>query len=336
MLIEHRGQTPSVHDSAYVAPTAVLCGDVVVGPGSRVLHGAVLTAEDGQVRIGRDVVIMENAVVKGRAGHPAVIGDFVLVGPHAHVNGADVRAGAFIATGASLFPGSVIGNGAEIRVNGVVQVNTTVEPGSVVPIGWVAVGTPATVRAPDQHRDIWAVQRDLDFPGTVYGVPRGSSMRVIMASQSEFYGAHVDDVVVGAEPTADPVAGVQADVETVEESPVYESPADVEILEPAAAESFESQHVDPIDAAEQPESVEQTEPVEQTESVERPDSLAETESVEHAGTSSDEADSIADLDADLDLAVPRDTEDVDLDGDLHSDLVEDADAALTPEPDPAR
>lgn len=203
MLIEHRGHAPSVHESAYVAPTAVLCGDVVVGAGSRVLHGAVLTAEDGQVRVGRDVVIMENAVVKGRAGHPAVIGDFVLVGPHAHVNGADVRAGAFIATGASLFPGSVVGNGAEIRINGVVQVSTTVEAGSVVPIGWVAVGTPAIVRPPDQHRDIWAVQRDLDFPGTVYGVPRGASMRTIMAGQSEFYGAHLDDVVVGEDPVVD-------------------------------------------------------------------------------------------------------------------------------------
>jgi carbonic anhydrase/acetyltransferase-like protein (isoleucine patch superfamily) len=215
MLIEHRGHAPSVHESAYVAPTAVLCGDVVVGAGSRVLHGAVLTAEDGQVRVGRDVVIMENAVVKGRAGHPAVIGDFVLVGPHAHVNGADVRAGAFIATGASLFPGSVVGNGAEIRINGVVQVSTTVEAGSVVPIGWVAVGTPAIVRPPDEHRDIWAVQRDLDFPGTVYGVPRGASMRTIMTGQSEFYGAHLEDVVVGE---GDAAADLESDTLQAQEA----------------------------------------------------------------------------------------------------------------------
>lgn len=213
MLIQHRGTTPSVHESAYVAPTAVLCGDVVVGPGSRVLHGAVLTAEDGQVRVGRDVVIMENAVVKGRAGHPAVIGDSVLVGPHAHVNGAEVRAGAFIATGASLFPGSVVGSGAEIRVNGVVQVSTTVEAGSVVPIGWVAVGTPATVRPPDQHRDIWAVQRDLDFPGTVYGVPRGTSMRAIMAGQSAFYGAHLDDVVLHDDESVEAISAEAISVE---------------------------------------------------------------------------------------------------------------------------
>ncbi|MFI9758503.1 gamma carbonic anhydrase family protein [Streptomyces sp. NPDC051963] len=90
MLIEHRGQRPVVPDSAYVAPTTVLCGAVTLGERARVLHGAVLTAEDGEVRVGSDVVVMENALVRGRAGHPAVIGDAVLVGPHAHVNGATI------------------------------------------------------------------------------------------------------------------------------------------------------------------------------------------------------------------------------------------------------
>ncbi|WP_246485846.1 gamma carbonic anhydrase family protein [Kribbella qitaiheensis] len=88
MLYEHRGRRPVVPDSAYVAPSAVLCGAVVLGEGSRVLHGAVLTAENGEVHLGENSVVMENALVRGRADHPALIGDAVLVGPHAHVNGA--------------------------------------------------------------------------------------------------------------------------------------------------------------------------------------------------------------------------------------------------------
>ena len=64
MFIEHRGKRPSVDASAYVAPTAVLCGDVRVGPDSRVLFGAVLTAEDGHVEVGARCVIMENALVR--------------------------------------------------------------------------------------------------------------------------------------------------------------------------------------------------------------------------------------------------------------------------------
>ncbi|MDC2955071.1 gamma carbonic anhydrase family protein [Streptomyces gilvifuscus] len=193
MLIEHRGRRPLVPDSAYVAPSATLCGAVVLGEGARVLHGAVLTAEDGEVRVGADTVVMEHALVRGRARHPAVIGDAVLIGPHTHVNGAVVEDEVFVATGASLFPGSVAGAGAELRINSVLHVGSRLAPGTVVPIGWIAAGDPARLFAPEQHEELWQVQRELDFPGTVYGVPRGTPMRDIMTRQSAFYGAHLDD-----------------------------------------------------------------------------------------------------------------------------------------------
>jgi len=191
MLIEHRSEQPAVHSDAYVAPTAVVSGNVTIAAGARVLHGAVLSAEDGSIHIGVNTVIMENALVRGRSGHNVSIGDSVMVGPHAHVNGAAVGDEAFIATGASLFPGSVVGEGAEVRINAVVQVNTTLAAGEVVPIGWVAVGNPAQLFSPDRHDEIWAVQSTLDFTGTVYGA--ATSMREIMKGQSDFYGAHRDD-----------------------------------------------------------------------------------------------------------------------------------------------
>ena len=196
MLYEHRGRRPVVPESAYVAPSAVLCGAVVLGEGSRVLHGAVLTAENGEVHLGENSVVMENALVRGRADHPALIADAVLVGPHAHVNGATVEEEVFIATGAALFPGSVAGAGSELRINSVLQVNSRLEPGAVLPIGWIAVGNPAQLFSPDRHEELWAIQRDLDFPGTVYGVPRGTPMRDIMARQSEYYGAHAQDLPI--------------------------------------------------------------------------------------------------------------------------------------------
>lgn len=203
MLVRHRGVAPSVHPTAWVAPTAVLVGDVTVAAGARVLHGAVLSAEDGTVVVGEDSVVMEHALVRGRAGHDARIGAAVLVGPHAHVNGSTVEDEVFVATGAALFPGSRIGAGAEVRIHGVVQVNTVLPPGALVPIGWVAVGDPARILPPDRHDDIWAVQRALDFPGTVYGATRSASQREVMRRQSEFYGAHRDDEVL---PEGDGVA----------------------------------------------------------------------------------------------------------------------------------
>src|SRR3954469_17001911 len=155
MLIEHERKRPRVDSSAYVAPNAVVSGDVVVGPGARILFGAVVTAEgaSGRVVLGRDCIVMENALVRGRAGRPTRVGDSVLIGPHAHVNGAQIEDEVFIATGASIFPGARIGSRAELRINAVVHVNTVVGIGQTVRIGWVAVGTPAQTFSPDRHEE---------------------------------------------------------------------------------------------------------------------------------------------------------------------------------------
>jgi gamma-carbonic anhydrase len=196
VLVEHRGRSPSVDPSAYVAPNAVLCGDVTVGPSTRVLFGAVVTAEDGRVEIGARCVLMENALVRARELHPATIGDDVLVGPHAHLNGSVVGDGCFIATGAALFPGSRLGRDVEVRINGVVHVNSVLDDGALVPIGWVALGNPAKIIAPWDHEEIWRIQEALDFPRTVYGLPRGASARERMERQTAWFGAHRDDRVI--------------------------------------------------------------------------------------------------------------------------------------------
>ena len=181
-----------VHREAWVSPTAVLRGDVVVGAGSRVLDLVVIHATSGRVTIGRDVVVMEHAVLRGRSEHPLTIGDAVLVGPHAHLNGTTVEDEVFIATGASMFPASRAGVGCELRINSVLHVNSRLAPGTVVPIGWIAAGDPAQLFSPDRHDDLWEVQERLDFPGTVYGVSRGTPMREIMRRQWGLYSAEAD------------------------------------------------------------------------------------------------------------------------------------------------
>jgi gamma-carbonic anhydrase len=72
VFVEHRLNIPQVSESAYIAPTAVLAGDVTVGPHSRVLFGTVITAEGGPVEIGKNCVIMDNAVIQAcRTKRPA-------------------------------------------------------------------------------------------------------------------------------------------------------------------------------------------------------------------------------------------------------------------------
>ena len=109
MEISHEQNVPQVDPGAWVAPTAVLSGDVRVGPGSCVLHGAVLNADGGAVRIGANCVIMENAVLRGTPRHPLTIGDHVLAGPNSYVTGATIGDEVFIATGAMVFNGATMG-----------------------------------------------------------------------------------------------------------------------------------------------------------------------------------------------------------------------------------
>jgi carbonic anhydrase/acetyltransferase-like protein (isoleucine patch superfamily) len=69
MLIAHRGAAPRVAETAYVAPTAAVCGNVEIGDDCRIMFGAVLVAEDAPVRLAAWTVIMENAVVRAGRGY---------------------------------------------------------------------------------------------------------------------------------------------------------------------------------------------------------------------------------------------------------------------------
>lgn len=183
MLITHNGKRPKVDQTAWVAPNAVLCGDVTVGPGCRILYGAQVIAESGSIAIGDTCIIMENAVLRSSDEHPLKIGNHCLVGPNAHVVGSTVEDEVFIATGVSVFHASYLGRGCEIRVNAVVHLKTRVPAGETVPIGWVAVGDPASILPPDQHEEIWKVQEPLNFPLTVYGIDREEANMVLITER---------------------------------------------------------------------------------------------------------------------------------------------------------
>lgn len=180
-LYEHGGIQPRIHPGARVAPSAVVSGNVSIGAGASILHGAVVAAEGGEIAIGERCAVLENAVVRATARWSTRIGRDVLVGPCAHVVGCTLEDEVFVATGAAVFHAAVCERGSEVRVHGVVHVRSRLVAGAVVPIGWVAVGDPARVLPPGEHERIWALQEPLDFPGTVYGVPRRADGTTPMA-----------------------------------------------------------------------------------------------------------------------------------------------------------
>ncbi|MFN2589683.1 MAG: gamma carbonic anhydrase family protein [Actinomycetota bacterium] len=201
MLIEHRGERPTVHPSSWVAPTAVVSGLVDIGQGSRVLHGAVLTAEGGPITIGERCVVMETAVVRASRRHPVRIGDHVLIGPRAYLSGCAIEDRVFLATGSTVFNGAAVERGAEVRINAVVHLKSRVPAGATVPIGWVAVGDPAEILPPERHDRIWAIQKPLNFPKEVFGLDRGDDQGALIAAittrYSEALGRHSEDRFVG-------------------------------------------------------------------------------------------------------------------------------------------
>lgn len=142
-----------------------MCGNVTIGPGSRILYGARVIAEGGgEIAIGRYCIVMENAVLRATSWHACKIGDQCLSGPNAHVVGATLEDDVFVATAAAIFHGARLGRGAEVRVHAVVPLRTNLPPDSTVPIGWIAVGDPPQILSPDRHDEIWAVQKSLNFP----------------------------------------------------------------------------------------------------------------------------------------------------------------------------
>jgi carbonic anhydrase/acetyltransferase-like protein (isoleucine patch superfamily) len=197
MILEHDGAAPKIDPSARVAPTAVVCGDVTIGPGSSIGFGAVLTAESGPIAIGANCVVMDTAVLRGTRKHPLTVGDNVLIGPRASLSGCALEDNVFLATGATVFNGARIGARSEVRVNGIVHLKTVLAPDAVVPLGWIAVGDPAEILPPVQHERIWAIQEPLNFPKTVFGVerppPGGSVMPEVMPRYARALQRHKQD-----------------------------------------------------------------------------------------------------------------------------------------------
>jgi carbonic anhydrase/acetyltransferase-like protein (isoleucine patch superfamily) len=156
MTIRHLGMVPSIHPDAYVAPTAVVSGQVSIGAGSCIMHGAILAAEGGPVQVGAGCVIMENAVLRGTPRHPLRIGDRVLAGPHTQLTGCTIADEVFIAGGAMVLNGAHLGRAAAAAAGAVVHLGAIVAPQARIPVGWVAVGDPARLYPPDQAEPIRA------------------------------------------------------------------------------------------------------------------------------------------------------------------------------------
>lgn len=141
-IIPFNGITPTVHPTAWVAPTAVLIGDVEIGPESSIWFGAVLRGDHPEhgIRIGARTSVQDNCVLHVSAEGPTVVGDDVTVGHGAAFESCEIRSGALIGMNAVLLHHAVIGSESLVAAGSVVGTGMEVPPRTLV------AGSPATVR----------------------------------------------------------------------------------------------------------------------------------------------------------------------------------------------
>ena len=139
-IVEFEGKTPRVSSDAWIAPTAVLIGDVSIAADASIWFGVVLRGDFGQIHVGAGTNIQDNAVIHSADQLPTVIGAGVTVGHLSILEGCTVEDGALIGMGSILMQRSHVGR------RSLVGAGSVVTEGMKIPAGVVAAGAPASVR----------------------------------------------------------------------------------------------------------------------------------------------------------------------------------------------
>jgi len=140
MIITHNQITPTIGKGVYIAPTAVVIGDVTIGDGASIWFNAVLRGDMAPIRIGRNTNIQDNCTVHTDYAKPANIGDHVTVGHNAVVHGCKIESGSLIGIGA------IVLNDAHIMEKTVVAAGAVVREGTRLGPGQLVAGAPAVVK----------------------------------------------------------------------------------------------------------------------------------------------------------------------------------------------
>ena len=149
-LIPFKGKAPRLGEGCFLADTARLVGDVVIGPRSSIWFGAVIRGDVFHVRIGARVNIQDMALIHVTAEkHPTLVGDDVTIGHRATLHGCTVGRGALIGMGATIL------DEARIGAHAMVGAGALVTPGSVIEEGTLWTGVPARFR-----RELRASERE--------------------------------------------------------------------------------------------------------------------------------------------------------------------------------
>jgi carbonic anhydrase/acetyltransferase-like protein (isoleucine patch superfamily) len=140
MIIEYEGKRPRIGRNVFIAPTAVIIGDVEIGDGASVWYGVVLRGDEGRIVIGAGSNVQDSSVLHTTPIVSTILKENVTIGHGALLEGCTIEAGAVIGMGAIVLHNAVVGEQA------MVAAGSAVTPGTIIPPRTLAAGSPAVVK----------------------------------------------------------------------------------------------------------------------------------------------------------------------------------------------
>jgi carbonic anhydrase/acetyltransferase-like protein (isoleucine patch superfamily) len=139
MLIEVNGHKPQVGQSAFIAPSATLIGDVNVEKNASVWYGAVIRGDNDKILIGESSNIQDGAILHTDKGFVLKVADHVTVGHRAVLHGCEVGSYSLIGIGAILL------NGVKVGKDCIIGAGALLTEGTEIPDGSLVVGSPGRI-----------------------------------------------------------------------------------------------------------------------------------------------------------------------------------------------
>lgn len=179
IILPYKRAWPEIADDAFIAPGAVVIGNVTIGAESSVWFHAVVRGDIAPIDIGERSSVQDCSVVHVNLDAPTVIGNDVTIGHNALIHGTTIGDGTLVGMGAIVMSYSEVGPGAVIAAGALVPERV------VVPTGAVMVGMPARERS---RLDESQAAHLAGIPGRYVGVSRQ-----YLAELSDLYKEEQDE-----------------------------------------------------------------------------------------------------------------------------------------------
>jgi len=153
MILEFKGKLPKIDSSAFIAETALIIGDVEIGPGSNIWFHSIVRGDQNYIRIGSNCNIQDACVLHVNENYPLTLEDEVVLGHRVVAHGCKIGRGCLIGIGA------IVLNDAKIGEQSIVGAGSVVTPRTTIPPKTLALGNPAKPVRLLEEKDFAIIRR---------------------------------------------------------------------------------------------------------------------------------------------------------------------------------